>query len=504
MHHVDTASCGDGCRQNLCRDLHQREASLTPHELYFLEGLCEHGDERDVQHAMERLRDENLFFDPLTHPVSLASSSNLRSQPSTKRRKQAFFSRSKQGHCNHNIFHNRDPRTSSTSPIPLAHHHSTPNLRSFVRTERTEGEYPVMTTLDDIFAYDQQKREGRVIIIDETLTTNRDSYDPPTIPSQLVIEKNKSQNESYHFTRDDDEESWKMDYEDNLDYYNPWMALEDDYNNGYGGGGTLSFSILGTSVYDLDAHPHVMSPALMESLQVFLPETISFSNFWMKYSMQRDGASMITFLQHARSSKHCFLAIETIDGEVLGAFTTERWHQSTQFFGGYSDAFLWRMRRSRQEKWRSIVQQAHQESLIDVFPCVMPTNTTAMSNGGDDRIDGSLTQLCSHDRMVVGGATCDLSLGRGITSVNGSLIKDHEWGFGLAIDGDFMTGTTSPCLAFGSPSLSSAHSDGSKFEIRNMELWTLTPCSSVRDATQLEMMHMFIQDQNPSRQIPLS
>lgn len=22
-----------------------------------------------------------------------------------------------------------------------------------------------------------------------------------------------------------------MDYEDNLDYYNPWMALEDDYSN---------------------------------------------------------------------------------------------------------------------------------------------------------------------------------------------------------------------------------------------------------------------------------
>lgn len=177
MHHVDTASCGDGCRQNLRRDLNQREASLTPHELYFLEGLCKHGDERDAQHAMERLRGENLFFDPLTHPVSLASSSNLRLQPSTKRRKQEFFSLSKQGHCNHNIFHNRDPRTSSTSPIPLAHHHSTPNLRSFIRTERTEGEHPVMTTLDDIFAYDQQKREGRVIIIDETLTTNRDSYD---------------------------------------------------------------------------------------------------------------------------------------------------------------------------------------------------------------------------------------------------------------------------------------------------------------------------------------
>ena len=133
------------------------------------------------------------------------------------------------------------------------------------------------------------------------------------------------------------------------------------------------------------------------------------------------------------------------------------------------------------------MQQAHQESPIDVFLCALTTITNTAA-------DGTFTQLCSYDRMVVGGDTCDVSLGRGITSVDGSPIKDHEWGFGLVVDGDFLTGTTSPCLAFGSPSLSSVHSDGSKFEIRNMELWTLTPCSSVRDATQLELTHMFIQD----------
>jgi len=72
-------------------------------------------------------------------------------------------------------------------------------------------------------------------------------------------------------------------------------------------------------------------------------------------------------------------------------------------------------------------------------------------------------------------------------------IKSHEWGFGLALDGDLLTGTTSPCSTFGNPSLSFVHSDGSRFEIINLEVWTLTPCATLDEALKLELGQLFLE-----------
>jgi hypothetical protein len=41
-------------------------------------------------------------------------------------------------------------------------------------------------------------------------------------------------------------------------------------------------------------------------------------------------------------------------------------------------------------------------------------------------------------------------------------------------------------VTFNSPSLSKKHSDGSRFEVSNMEFWTLTPCISVEEAKRME------------------
>jgi hypothetical protein len=72
-------------------------------------------------------------------------------------------------------------------------------------------------------------------------------------------------------------------------------------------------------------------------------------------------------------------------------------------------------------------------------------------------------------------------------------VKSHEWGFGLAIQGDLLVGSSSPCVTFGSPSLSNVHSDGSLFEIVNLELWTLTPCVTKEEAENLEVGKLFLQ-----------
>jgi len=277
---------------------------------------------------------------------------------------------------------------------------------------------------------------------------------------------------------DDDDASWDMNSDVGAPRYDSWNVLKDDYVNGYGGGGSLDFLILGTDADDEAAQPHVLSPPLMESLQAFLPYTKSGQNFYLKYSMVRDGASLHTFLKRARGVQYSILAIETIDGEVFGSFTGQPWRKNWNYFGT-GESFLWRMRRSRLEKTHDILEQAQMESEIDVYPYT-----------GENRF----IQLCTHDRIAVGGGTpSEKKLDDEDMYDSGTFIRPHEWGFGLAISGDMMTGTTSPCVTFASPSLSVVHADGSLFEIVNMELWTLTPCMTLEDAEKLELGKLFLQ-----------
>eukprot|EP00934_Nitzschia_sp_Nitz4_P002861 Nitzschia sp. Nitz4//scaffold225_size51843//40233//43241//NITZ4_006903-RA/size51843-snap-gene-0.6-mRNA-1//1//CDS//3329542699//2851//frame0 len=277
---------------------------------------------------------------------------------------------------------------------------------------------------------------------------------------------------------DDDNTSWDLDSEQD-GRFDSWNILKDDYANGYGGGGTLGFRILGTDADDESAQPHVLSPPLMESLQAFMPYAVSEQNFHLKYSMVRDGASLPAFLKRARGVQYSILALETVDGEVFGSFTAQPWRKNWNYFGT-GESFLWRMRHSRLERTHGVLEQAHMESEIDVYPFT-----------GENR----LIQLCTHNRIGVGGGTpSEKKLEQDDYAVGEpTSVAAHEWGFGLAIDSDFMTGTSSPCVTFGSPSLSTKHSDGSVFEIVNLELWTMTPCYTLAEAEKLELGKLFLE-----------
>ena len=264
-------------------------------------------------------------------------------------------------------------------------------------------------------------------------------------------------------------------------YDGAWNVLQDDYVNGYGGGGTLGFSILGTSGSDEECKPHVLSPPLMESLQAFLPLTKSGENMLLKYSLVRDGASLHSFLRMARGTKYSILAVETVDGEVFGAFCGQAWRKNWNYFGT-PESFLWKMRRSRLEgatEKVSIIEQAQMESEIDVYPYT-----------GENRY----IQLCTHDRIAVGGGSPTVTEKKEEDDAVAmdNLPKDHEWGFGLSIEGDLLYGTSSPCVTYGSPSLSTVHKDGSAFEIVNLELWTLTPCQTLEEAEKMELGRLFL------------
>jgi len=273
--------------------------------------------------------------------------------------------------------------------------------------------------------------------------------------------------------------NWDMEFASPANgRFDAWNILQDEYANGYGGAGTLGFKIMGTSINDVSAHPHVLSPPLMESLQAFLPTTKSGENFFLKYSMIRDGASLQTLLMRARGIQHSILAVETIDGEVFGSFTGQAWRKSWNYFGT-GESFLWRMRHSRLETTNGILDQAQKESEIDVFPYTG---------------ENEFIQLCTHDRIAVGGGMPEEEEKKSQNEPARNPLVDHEhdWGLGLALRADLLEGSSSPCLTFGSPSLCKAKPSGERFEVVNVELWTTTPCSTQEDAEKLELGKLFL------------
>jgi hypothetical protein len=202
-----------------------------------------------------------------------------------------------------------------------------------------------------------------------------------------------------------------------------------------------------------DETSQVLTPSLMEALQGQLPICKQGESFWLKYSLVRDGASISTLLSNIRNMEHCIMAAETVDGEVFGSYTPSPWKISHNYYGS-GESFLWRLEKSRPTNFTSGDWRERFQSDIEVFKFAFQNRHI---------------QLCEHDRIVLGG---------------GEKRGETEWGFGLVFEEDLLTGMSSPCLTFSSPSLSRLHS-GSHFEVRNLEVWALTPCQSMAEAEKL-------------------
>ncbi|CAB9524948.1 Oxidation resistance protein 1 [Seminavis robusta] len=246
-----------------------------------------------------------------------------------------------------------------------------------------------------------------------------------------------------------------------------------------------SFAILGTAADDVSCIPHVLSPPLMESLLEFVPETLSDYHFWIKYSLVRDGANLYTLLRHVRASTRSILAIETTDGQVFGAFTSKPWRlleskelprtgedevaneaapKGEDSFFGSQDTFLWKMRQSRFEsqalvRSATVEQAILMESELAVYPFTGANN------------------FVQH---------CTPSDGIGLGD-NASAIR---------LDPSLRTGSTAASETFGNPCLLDPKEETSRsFEVANLEVWTLTPHDTVKEAEQTELKAFFQQRQ---------
>jgi TLD len=243
--------------------------------------------------------------------------------------------------------------------------------------------------------------EIRCLSFDETMSYER-SYRSFMRPS---LRRNLSDS---NLTESRDREPWDDDDDADAECFDTWRVLD---STEYIGSHHIDFFILGTSADDLNAQPHVLSPPLMESLQQYLPYSKRGESYWLKYSLVRDGASMMTFLQHARGAAYSLLAIETLDGEVFGAFTTEPWRKNWNTYGG-KESFLWKAKHPRDIRCRSIIDQAQKESEISVFHYTF----------ANDNI-----QLCTSNRISIGGGSPDPDYD---IPPDLSSTKPHEWGFG--------------------------------------------------------------------------
>ena len=205
----------------------------------------------------------------------------------------------------------------------------------------------------------------------------------------------------------------------------------------------------------------------MDALINFLPDECQGENFWLRYSLVRDGASLDTLRNYIRAARYTIIAIETPRGEVFGSFTSSPWRTNVGYYGG-QPAFVWKMRHNRRSQCSSLFEQAKLESEIDVYMCTHKKE---------------LVQVCRHDQLAVGGDEY----------LESDEVNLDESGFAFSLESDLLVGTTSPCKSFTSPALIGSGQHSQVFDVAGLEVWSLTPCFDVPSAQKLEMTKFFIE-----------
>lgn len=231
------------------------------------------------------------------------------------------------------------------------------------------------------------------------------------------------------------------------------------------------FSVLATSIPDLIGNPTVLSPPIMDALRAYLPFAVQQDNFWLKYSMVHDGASMRVLSHKVRNSARTILAIETDQGDVFGSFTSSPWRLQRNGYYGSGEAFLWRLKKSRFTRCATVNEQIQLESDVEVFEWSRNNRNIQTWSG----MEGELS---------VGGGCFE----------DGTECPDKDFGAGITLTGDLSRGFSEKCLTFNSPPLTTRETNDGVFNINNIEVWTLTPVGAIDLAEKLELGRQFIFD----------
>jgi hypothetical protein len=108
------------------------------------------------------------------------------------------------------------------------------------------------------------------------------------------------------------------------------------------------------------------------------------------------------------------------------------------------------------------------ESKIDVFPFT----------GRNNKV-----QVCSSEQIALGeGEVEEMS------------VKGTHYGSAIQLDGTMTSGSTSTSETFGNPCLIHTDKRGEQFTVANIELWALTPHTSVQAGVRSEMKTIFLEE----------
>ena len=400
----------------------------------------------------------------------------------------------------------------SETRTELPDHHKPAKRRSIVALWKAheKGVHPSILVKKAAIAAGDDPLEGREVITSEDKKENKDTECTDEADIEDNVDDIASDLEVRPDSKSDASAASSWDEDDHQDNFDTWevsqimfvipciplrsityisfvgQVLKDEYAGDFGfdytaRGLTLesilseddtignTFSILGTSADDPSVQPHVLSPPLMDAIANFLPEELEGQNFWLRYSLVRDGASLDTLRNYTKAAKYTIVAIETPKGEVFGSFTSSPWRTNLGFFGG-QPSFVWKMRHNRRSKCSSLYEQAQLESEIDVFMCTHKKE---------------LVQVCRHDQLAVGGDE--------YLEGNENESRADENGFAFSLESDLLVGTTSPCLSFTSPALVGDGRHSRVFDVAGLEVWSFTPCFDIPSAQKLEMTKFFIE-----------
>jgi hypothetical protein len=522
---IETAATSAPCcpKESLRKSILRRCASLTEAERTFLGGLLLEGTEKEIKSAERVLSDDILFSIPIVVGGDDFKAEDEREDKSSM---QATMVKCSSGR---NELEEMMARRFSDVPFVNERLPSTQEVPKLTRSNVAQADL-WRAHQDGVAPTKLVQKSSTTVGQSITSFINQKGGRRKSRASMKSIAKSNTNNSnnvpSYEDNDDEsndvqsDEEVGEIDHasaasswsEDVPNHYDAWEVLRDEYASDFGFNVAVDdenkvvrcnsnddergiFKILGTSLDDTKATPHVLSPPLMDSLLTFVPDHLQDNNFWLKYSLCRDGASLDILKRYCRAATHTILAIETTNGEVFGSFTSSPWRTHNRYFGT-GEAFLWRMRHNRNSPVASLFDQAQLESEIDIFPY----------NGSN-----SYVQLCTRDKLALGGGgsfkpglngreiclnqeeDVQSALSQGEEAV---YLEWDDYGFGLALDQNLLHGSTSPSATFGNSALGSSGSGegGQLFDVVNVEVWTLTSASTEKEAQKQEMSMFFVRE----------
>lgn len=244
-------------RRRLSRSMQAAHSNLTPRERHFLHDLM-----RRVPHP-----------DCLAQAAAVLENDRLYQQQQEQQHRFVVHQEQEQQEPETFPLKNEIPRkneptfqrelwTEYTSQLSIVHERETTHREEFDNKKKENGGLVEFfkNALED--SHRKNKESGLVKFFQEAFGGTRNGHN----------EKNNDETQQHDVDqRDDDDEGTAVTV--------TAAEVEEEI---------IPFHILGTSVDDSDASPHVLSPPLMDALRPFLPFSLQQDNYWLKYSLRRD------------------------------------------------------------------------------------------------------------------------------------------------------------------------------------------------------------------------